>query len=168
MEQPLESGPPAGPWAGAKWKHALCYRNDDDPRPVAFVADVSEATSSLWSSKYGIRRTLATRSGNPGNSCIHLTDEQDAALLAEHRSGARRRAGGMGCDDSYAFACARALLHPASITWLSSGAGGLAKQDMGGTAFRNAWMRYTAWLHEPAPEGIAEGEFPPAPPNFRS
>ena len=141
-EQPLETGPPSGPWAGAKWKRALCYRNSKDRRPVALVADVSEATSSLWASKYVLRRTLAMRSGNPGNSCIHLTDEQDATVLASHRRGERRRAGGMGCDDSYAFACGRALLHPTSIEWINSGAAGLAQQDMDGDAFRAAWRRY--------------------------
>ena len=26
MEQPLEEGPPDGPYAGAKWKRALCFR----------------------------------------------------------------------------------------------------------------------------------------------
>ena len=140
-EQPLETGPPTGPWAGAEWKRALCYRNEADRRPVALVADVSGATSSLWASKYALRRTLATRSGNPGNSCIHLTDEQHAPVLDAHRRGERRRAGGMGCDDSYAFACARALLHPASVEWINSGAAGLARQDVGGVAFRAAWRR---------------------------
>ena len=82
MEQPLPTGPPTGPFAGAKWKRALCYRNDADHRPHACVCDVSACGGSLWSSKYGIRRTLANKSGNPGNSCIHLTDEQTSQVLA--------------------------------------------------------------------------------------
>ena len=161
-EQPLPSGPPEGPWAGAKWKRALCYRNQDDRRPHAFVADISGASSSLWSGKYTIRRKLASLSGNPGNSCIHLTDEQGETVL----SGGRRTAGGMGCDDSYAYACARALLHPASLTWLNSGAGGLAEKDLGGASFRQAWRRYTGWLHEPVDADAEDQSFPPAPETF--
>ena len=53
---------------------------------------------------------LARASGNPGNSCIHITDEQTEGVLSAARAGARARASGMACDDSYAFACARALL----------------------------------------------------------
>ena len=82
MEQPLPTGPPEGPWAGAKWKRDLCYRNKDSRQPWAMVLDVSAATSSLWSSKYAIRSQLASRSGNPGNSCIHITDKQSEQLLS--------------------------------------------------------------------------------------
>ena len=28
-EQPLPDGPPSGPYAGAQWKRALCFRNAD-------------------------------------------------------------------------------------------------------------------------------------------
>lgn len=168
MEQPLPSGPPSGPWAGAKWKRELCYRNrDNDQQPRAIVVDVSTATSSLWSGKYAVRRTLASKSGNPGNSCIHLTDAQGATLLAAYQRGERRPGvGGMSCDDSFAYACARALLHPASLKWLESGAGGLATEDSGSPAFRQAWSRYSQWLHEPPPAGLPADEFPPAPASF--
>ena len=110
--------------------------------------------------RYAVRRSLAQLSGNPGNSCIHLTDKQDEGVLAAYRSGARRRlAGGMACDDSYAYACARALLHPASVAWLNSDAAGLA---LGSSAFRRAWGRYTAWLHEP-PDSSEDEAFSAAP-----
>lgn len=143
MEQPLPTGPPQGPWAGAKWKRALCFRNDASRHPHAIVVDVSDATSSLWRSKYSIRHALATASGNPGNSCIHLTDEQDASTLAAYRRGDRAPgAGGMACDDSYAYACARALFHPESVAYLNSA-------DMDAAAFRETWTRYTNWLQEP-------------------
>ena len=33
-EQPLESGPPPGPCAGAKWKRALCFRGNSPPRAL--------------------------------------------------------------------------------------------------------------------------------------
>lgn len=164
MEQPLPSGPPDGPYAGAKWKHALCFRNELSRHPHALVVDVSTATTSLWSAKYAIRRTLAERSGNPGNSCIHLTDAQDDALLTAYRTGRHvGGSGGMACDDSYAFTCARALLHPGSLAWLSSAE--LAALPLGSTEFRSAWKRYAAWLHEaPATD---DGDHPRLPPpNF--
>jgi hypothetical protein len=72
MEQPLPTGPPEGPFAGAKWKHALCFKGSCEPH--AIVIDASTATSSLWTSKYAVRSALARASGNPGNSCIHLTE----------------------------------------------------------------------------------------------
>lgn len=158
MEQPLPAGPPDGPYAGAKWKHDLCYRNELSRHPHALVVDVRMASTSLWAAKYGIRRTLAERSGNPGNSCIHLTDAQDDAVLAAYRAGARAGGGGgMACDGSYAFTCARALLHPASLEWLSSAK--LEALPLGSAEFRSAWRRYTRWLHEPpATEG---GDCPP-------
>ena len=163
MEQPLPEGPPSGPYAGAKWKHALCFKGDLLPQVI--VADVAAATSSVWAGKYALRASLARASGNPGNSCIHLTDQQDEAVLAAYRSGERLRAYGSDCDASYAYACARALLHPASVAWLN--AEDAAALPLGSPPFREAWRRYTAWLHEP-PEGgrtVGEGEsFDAAPP----
>ncbi len=159
MEQPLPEGPPSGPYAGAQWKRALCFKGASR-EPHAIVLDVSEATTSVWSAKYSIRAALARASGNPGNSCIHLTDRQDEAVLAEYKAGARRRGGGgMACDDSYAYACARALLHPDSVAWLNSEAMGLATRELGGPAFRAAWARYADWLHAPrAADETALGE----------
>ena len=167
MEQPLPSGPPPAPYAGAKWKRALCFKGSTR-EPHAIVLDVSAATASVWSSKYAIRAALARASGNPGNSCIHLTDEQDETVLAERRDGERRRARGMGCDDSYAFACARALLHPDSVAWLNSDATGLATRELGSPAFRAAWAQYTDWLHAPhaADEGGGEASGFDAAPSF--
>ena len=47
-EQPLPTGPPAGPYAGAKWKRALCFRNAAASRaPHCFVLDVSPPPISL-------------------------------------------------------------------------------------------------------------------------
>ena len=204
-EQPLPTGPPSGPFAGAKWKRAcaahaclnqtitgfdshsdllllpdddscalprLCYRNPTDRRPHAFVCDVSACGGGLWSRKYTIRCTLASNSGNPGNSCIHLTDEQDEAVLTQFLSGqGGGLASGMACDSSYAYACGRALLHPASIKWLNSNAADLGEPTtLGSEPFRAAWARYTRWLHSPprAPpigscQGRASDEFEEAP-----
>ena len=112
---------------------------------------MSPCSRSLWSDKYQLRAQLARDSGNPGNSCIHLTDRQTEAVLA--RRGASLPTGGgggMSCDESYGFgganpdpgrwhwpltlttdpepttrygfSCARALLHPASLEWLNQGA----------------------------------------------
>ena len=151
MEQPLPGGPPSGPYAGAKWKRELCFKNRESRSPHALIVDVSGCKSSLWNSKYSIRSELARLSGNAGNSCIHITDRQDESVLAAFQSGsARSLQGGISCDESYAYACARALLHPGSVAWLNSDAAGLAADDqLGGAAFRQAWAKYTAWLHEP-------------------
>ena len=47
-EQPLPTGPPEGPYAGAKWKRALCFRNAAASRaPHCFVLDVSPSPISL-------------------------------------------------------------------------------------------------------------------------
>jgi len=150
-EQPLPDGPPVGPYAGAQWKHALCFRGPEHSNPHAIVLDVGSATVSLWSAKYAIRSRLARLSGNPGNSCIHLTDKQDESVLAQYHSGKKRNLeGGMSCDESYAYACAKAMLHPASIEWLNSGAAGLAVPGkLGGNDFGAAWARYTTWLQAP-------------------
>ena len=38
-EQPLPGGPPDGPYAGAKWKRALCFRGAKrEPRPRGRIA----------------------------------------------------------------------------------------------------------------------------------
>lgn len=136
------------------------------------MCDASACGGALWSSKYAIRRALASKSGNPGNSCIHLTDEQDAAVLSEYLAGqGGGLASGMACDSSYAYACGRALLHPASLKWLNSNAAGLANPaTLGDETFRAAWARYTRWLHRPpttppigACQGRVSGEFEEAP-----
>lgn len=174
MEQPLPGGPPDGPYAGAKWKRELCFKNVDSRAPHAIVVDVGDPQrSSLWAGKYAIRSELARLSGNPGNSCIHLTDRQTEDVLDAFQSHtARSLQGGMGCDDSFAYSCARALLHPESINWLNSDAAGLAAGDqLGSAAFRGAWAKYTAWLHAPrriaydATTGAGEEAFD-APPAF--
>ena len=166
MEQPLPTGPPIGPYAGAKWKRALCYRNPQDRRPHAIVADVGAATSSLWSSKYGLRRTLAAKSGNPGNSCIHLTDEQSSRILAGRRRTGQ--GGGLSCDESYACTCARALLHPSSLSWLD---GDATRLELGSPVFRRSWQLFTSWLQEAGEEAGGDDQegpdcFPPAPASF--
>ena len=48
-EQTLPTGPPEAPYAGAKWKRALCFRNAAASRaPHCFVLDVSPCLRSLW------------------------------------------------------------------------------------------------------------------------
>ena len=161
MEQPLPTGPPAGPYAGAKWKRALCFHHPAGSRdPHVFVLDTRPCTSSLWSEKYRVRAQLARDSGNPGNSCIHLTDEQPLDVLT--RRGAPS-SGGMSCDESYAFSCARALLHPASVEWLNGEE--LAGLELGSASFRAAWRRYVGWLSSAAPDCSEEGEWQ-VPPSF--
>eukprot|EP00747_Dinoflagellata_sp_TGD_P192214 gnl/TRDRNA2_/TRDRNA2_56725_c0_seq1.p1 gnl/TRDRNA2_/TRDRNA2_56725_c0~~gnl/TRDRNA2_/TRDRNA2_56725_c0_seq1.p1 ORF type:complete len:244 (-),score=26.82 gnl/TRDRNA2_/TRDRNA2_56725_c0_seq1:7-738(-) len=142
-EQPLPSGPPEGPWAGAKWKRALCFRNcEGSLSPRIYVLDVGSARGNLWAEKYSVRSKLARASGNPGNSCIHLSDKQTPQVLAQR--GRATTAGGMSCDESYAYACARCVLHPGSLAFLNSA--DAAAADLDSEHFRAAWARYTSWL----------------------
>ena len=49
-EQTLPTGPPEAPYAGAKWKRALCFRNAAASRePHCFVLDVSPCSRSSLS-----------------------------------------------------------------------------------------------------------------------
>ena len=95
-----------------------------NPNPHPNPNQVSPCSRSLWSDKYELRAQLARDSGNPGNSCIHLTDRQAEGVLARRGAAPSTSGGGggMSCDESYGFSCARALLHPASLEWLNQGA----------------------------------------------
>ena len=79
-EQPLATGPPDGPHAGAKWKKELCFkRTEDDTENYVlriFVVN-SKNSTSLWRKKYSTRAEMARKTGNPGNSCMHITDSQE-------------------------------------------------------------------------------------------
>lgn len=145
-EQPLPTGPPSGPYAGAKWKQALCFRNPASRDPYVFVCDTTPSTASLWREKYSLRARLASASGNPGNSCIHLTDPQPPDVLLQRGGGGQPADGAStACDESYAYACARCLLHPTSLSWLNGA--DVAALPLGGDEFRAAWGRYSAWVH---------------------
>jgi hypothetical protein len=143
-EQPLESGPPEGPHAGAKWKKELCFKNrgkDNNSEKVilhVFVAEV-QTTSSLWRTKYSTRAEMATKTGNPGNSCMHITDPQANELLKARYSNR-----GYSCDDSFAFHCARVLFDDNSLCFLNTVCKDEEKMD-------KCWDKYTNWLsHSPS------------------
>ena len=110
-ESPLPTGPPDGPHAGARWKAALTW-TQDAPLTV-LVVDASETGGALWSSKYRVREQLRREVGGLGNCCVHLTDDQTAALRGGGASG-----GGYACDSSYAYHCARVLLDESSVRFL--------------------------------------------------
>ena len=96
------------------------------------------ATRSLWSEKYAVRAAMSRHSGNAGNACMHLTDDQTTAMR-----GGRQR--GLDCNSSYAFACARALLHPQSLAFLRSLSEELETLDELGVAHM---AKYCAWLSD--------------------
>jgi hypothetical protein len=92
-----------------------------------FVLDASNA--NMGGAKYGIRAALYTAvCARPGadvvvdsNACLHVTDDQASALKSRgSKRGSGRRGGGAdyGCSSSYAFHCARCLLHPHSQRFL--------------------------------------------------
>lgn len=111
---------------------------------------------------WGLRTLLP---GNPGNSCIHLTDEQSDAVLLERGKG-RPGAGGFSCDESYAYTCARCLLNPGSVDFLNSAMASSLALDS--AAFREAWTLYTDWLEAPAFDDRDDGDRNVwrAPPSF--
>ena len=145
-EQPLDTGPPEGPHAGAKWKKELCFKGSlkeeeqDGYVLHIFVVDARNATSSLWTMKYSTRSAMAKKTGNPGNSCMHITDSQSRVIAGE--SGGNP--GGYSCDDSFAFHCARTLLDKDSLSFLNTVCS--SEKDMD-----KYWNKYTSWLsHSPS------------------
>jgi hypothetical protein len=96
-----------------------------------------------------VRREMAEVSGNPGNSCMHLTDPQEDVFAAAHagdqiRMRQLQTGKGHGCDASYAFACARCLLEPAAMQFLN--------ETCADPAFREAphFDTFTDWLVDPS------------------
>lgn len=157
LESPLPEGPPAGPFAGAKWKAALAFR-EEAPLHV-FVVDVADAPR-LWTGKYAIREKLRQAVDSLGNSCLHLTDDQAGALAKWRGGDGVARGGGMMCDSSYAFHCARVLLNPMSVDFLNSG----AASDVEAADFRSRFEAYTNWLSDSSFEDIDDsGAFRPPP-----
>jgi hypothetical protein len=145
-ESPLPTGPPDGPHAGARWKAALTW-TQDAPLTV-FVVDASETGGALWSSKYRVREQLRREVGGLGNCCVHLTDDQTAAL-----DGRGARGAGYACDSSYAYHCARVLLDASSVRFL-------AEADADAPAFEERFAAYESWLaREDAPVGGAPAFF---------
>ena len=166
-EQPLATGEPEGAYPGAQWKRDLCFRGDEAEVTV-FVLYVGKGKPSPWKAKYAFRSRLSSLTGRPGNSCIHITDRQPrggsssedvarereravaaAALAAtpQELAAANVTRGSMSCDASYAFACARALLHPSSLSFLKEQAAG--GDAIGSEAFKKAWAEYISWLWTP-------------------
>jgi hypothetical protein len=150
-EQPLPSGPPKGEYPGAEWKRQLCFRNSRSRDLYMFVLECSSPTSqNLWRDKYRVRNELAKLSGNPGNSCIHLTDNQSEVIAQLQASGSLKQiAAGCACNDSYAFKCGKALLHPESLAFLNGkkiGGVSIGDYEFGDKDFRRVWRRYCDWL----------------------
>ena len=115
----------------------------DAPLTV-LVVDASETGGALWSSKYRVREQLRREVGGLGNCCVHLTDNQAAALDGRGASGA-----GYACDSSYAYHCARVLLDESSVRFL-------AEADADAAAFEERFAAYESWLaREDAPVGGA-------------
>ena len=166
-EQPLSTGEPEGAYPGAQWKRDLCFRGDEAEVTV-FVLHVGRR-GKPWKAKYAFRSRLSSLTGRPGNSCIHITDRQPsggsnskdvaqereravaaaaAAATPQELDGTRgSMPGSMSCDASYAFACARALLHPSSLSFLKEQASG--GDAIGSEAFKKAWAEYISWLWTP-------------------
>ncbi|GMI11346.1 hypothetical protein TrVE_jg4937 [Triparma verrucosa] len=142
-ESPLPGGPPPPPYAGAKWKAALTFTDDEPIQKLkVFVVDSAKTNGALWRGKYRIREDLRGEIGGLGNCCLHLTDDQSSTLDSWDPS---KNAGGYSCDSSYAFHCARVLLDESSVALLDS----LEYHDENEEAFRSTWDEYEKWLSDP-------------------
>ena len=154
-ESPLPEGPPDGPFAGAKWKAALTFK-ESAPLKV-FVADSHRSRGELWRSKYSFRENLRQKVGAIGNGCIHVTDDQAAALEAwrDDRTASKAMRGGNACDSSFAYHCARVLLDDSSIAFLSA-------TDISSPNFEIDFDAFTAYLsRQPTDNRNANiGDFP--------
>ena len=156
-EQPLPGGRPSGPFPGCQWKRELCFAEGCGSAMHALVFDAA-GCPDVWTEKYAFRAQMASRTGNPGNSCIHLTDDQSRVLRLPPAEAALSGGGdGMACDASFAYVCARALLNPLSRHFLDvtcapdedapgeSWRSG-ALQLLSGKPFVARFNRYTQWL----------------------
>ena len=79
---------------------------------------------------------MARKTGNPGNSCMHITDSQETVLSKGKEHGSES---GYACDDRYAFHCARTLLDEKSLFFLNTVCANEENID-------KHWNKYTAWL----------------------
>ena len=126
-------------WEGGGIDHRIGYNADR-----ASTIRAPRPGGALWSSKYRVREQLRREVGGLGNCCVHLTDNQAAAL-----DGRGARGGGYACDSSYAYHCARVLLDESSVRFL-------AEADADAPAFEERFAAYESWLaREDAPVGGA-------------
>ena len=77
---------------------------------------------SLRCGKYEVREAMAEHSGNAGNSCIHITDDQRKVMCASYSSSSTDSDSEpeLSRNASYAFMCARCLLHPDSLQYIDT------------------------------------------------
>ena len=89
--------------------------------------NINPQRGRLWSEKYSVRATMAQETGHAGNSCLHLTDDQSGIVgrgavtsssRIKYNNKGSGSSGGMECNASYAFACARLLLNPQALEFL--------------------------------------------------
>jgi hypothetical protein len=111
-ESPLPGGPPdpSSAFPGAQWKAELAFRGAPAAPPLhVFVFD-AKRSRRIDGDKYSARSAMASAVDADGNCCLHLTDDQadELAKPVSHYSGTIDS----GCSSSYAFHCARVLLHP--------------------------------------------------------
>ena len=139
----MSEGRPSGPYAGGKWKKALCFRSHERFLHI-FILDVNKCRENIWLSKYQIRQEMAELSGNPGNSCIHITDDQSEILAKTANTKENQIKYYGGCNDSYAFSCARCLLNPISVRFLNCDE--IDDIELGSEKFNAVWERYCKWL----------------------
>ena len=155
-ESPLPGGPPKGPFAGARWKEELAFRPSDGTVPPlhVFVFDAKNCCR-LDSDKYSCRSEMASAVGAPGNCCLHLTDDQSDELR-KPVAPAGDVSIDSGCSSSWAFHCARCVLHPASVSFLNEGSKGGALTD---AAFVARFEQYASWLSDRSAPDTENGAF---------
>lgn len=184
-EQPLEElgmEHPTGSWPGAKWKKELCFRQDGlgsttttaaetgTMRMHVFVAVVGGGDGPgrrrrIWADKYSVRAAMARDTRNAGNSCMHLTDDQSSQIIQIHdrtneNLSGRHGGGGTDCNASYAFACARCLLNPLAMEFMTECATKLfpKDEDLVSVEFQNVFGNFCGWLGDCSFEDVVEVE----------
>jgi len=108
-----------------------------------FVADVADANVNVWDAKYQVRQSMANATGNDGNVCMHLSDNQ--AEVIGLKKGLMASSTGYGCDSSYAYHTCRMLLNPFSLEFLRRHSD---ISDLSENKFLERFETYTKWLSD--------------------
>lgn len=157
-ESPLPGGPPEGPFAGARWKEELAFRPGADGTTVpplhVFVFDAKKCRR-IDSDKYSCRSSMAGAVGAPGNCCLHLTDDQSDELRKPVAATGAVSIDS-GCSSSWAFHCARCVLHPASVRFLNEDSAG---GDLTDPTFVSRVEAYASWLCDRSAPDEERGAF---------
>lgn len=99
---------------------------------------------------------MARAVGAPGNCCLHLTDDQSDELRKPVAAAGAVSNIDSGCSSSWAFHCARCVLHPASMRFLNEDSTGGTLTD---PTFVSRVEQYARWLCDRSEPDEENGAF---------